>query len=81
MGSAAEYFLLLLGLASVPIGLLLLGAAIFWRDRKTAVLGFIALAIATSVFVRVRYAQFWAIDACLDQGGSFDYEMGQCEED
>ena len=81
MGSAAEYFLLLLGLASVPVGLLLLGAAIFWRDRKTAVLGCIVLAIATSVFVRVRYAQFWAIDACLDHGGSFNYEMGQCEED
>ena len=26
----------------------------------------------------VRHGEFWAVDACLDSGGAWDYEAKEC---
>ena len=79
MNAQLEYALFFLGLLLVPITLAIFGMAAFQRNRRMAIIGMVCLAISVFAFARVRYAQFWEIDACLDHGGSYNYEIEQCE--
>jgi len=36
------------------------------------------IGVATSVFVILVLNKFLVVDDCLDRGGSFDYQLGQC---
>lgn len=78
MGVEAEYVFFILGLAMVPVGLLLLSISIFRKNRRIAIYGVICLSIFLLAIVRVHYAHFWKVDACLDHGGRFDYATTQC---
>lgn len=80
MDAIAEYALFLLGLMSLPAALVLFGVAAVRRSRRVARIGVILLGISALAFARVRYAQFWEIDACLDRGYSYDYERKRCEQ-
>ena len=39
----------------------------------------LAIVVALSLIVAPRVRRFFAIDACLDQGGAWNYERGVCE--
>lgn len=79
MSSEAEYALFFLGLTMAPVGVILLGVALYRRSRRLALVGGICIAVFSLAVARVHSAQFWEIDACLDQGGGYNRVTGQCE--
>jgi len=74
-----EHGLLFLGLALVPIGVTVLIVAAFKRNRRGLLAGTLCVALAVALVLRVRYAEFWLIDSCLDSGGAWSETTQSCE--
>ena len=58
------------------------GASI-WDRRLTLVLGFLfgVTLLLFAVYAVTLFSNWAAVDDCLDRGGSYDYELGQCDFD
>ena len=41
----------------------------------------ILAAVVAIAFFSYKHRDFFAIDACLDRGSAWDYEVGKCEAD
>jgi hypothetical protein len=74
-----EYGLLFLGLCLLPVGGVVLVVAAFKRNRNGLLIGTAFLALAAILVLRVRYAEFWLVDSCLDQGGAWNESTQSCE--
>lgn len=69
----------MVGVLLIPMSLVLFGFAAFRRSRPIALIGTGCLAISALAIARLNTAEYWKIDACLDHGGSYNYEVKQCE--
>jgi hypothetical protein len=58
------------------------GASV-WDRKLTAVLGFLfgVTLLLFCVWVITLFVTSSDVDDCLDKGGRYDYELGQCESD
>lgn len=52
-----------------------------WERRLTLILGFLfgATVLLFTVWAITLFIDNAAVDDCLDKGGSYDYERGQCD--
>ena len=74
-----EHGLILLALLLVPAGVVVTVVADLRRHRAGLAAGWACIVIAVVLLLRVRYAEFWAIDHCLDQGGRWNEASETCE--
>ena len=74
-----EHGLLFFAFALAPIGLVVLIVAAFRRSRRGLLTGAPCIGLAAALLLRVRYAEFWNIDTCLDSGGGWNETLQSCE--
>jgi len=49
------------------------------KAKQLRVLVRSALLLAAVAVLWPRWSEFWAVDACLDSGGSYNYDTQQCD--
>ncbi len=62
----------------VVVGTLVLISGIRSRARTKQIVGAVLLIVAALLTWRIVASEFWAVDACLDSGGRYDYEASGC---
>ena len=73
-----EYGLVSLGFVFALAGIFLLIGALVRRNSRTAIYALALLTLGAVLAARLGYAEFWRVDRCLDAGGSYDYQTGDC---
>jgi hypothetical protein len=73
-----EYGLVSIGLVFTLAGVFLLIGALARRKSKSAIYAAAILAVGALLVARIEYAEFWRVDRCLDAGGAYEYQTGNC---
>ena len=77
----SEYGLVSLGFVFALAGIFLLIAALVRRSSRTAIYATAILTLGAVLAARLGYAEFWRVDRCLDEGGSYECQTGACRRD